>query len=230
MNTITAVIFDLDDTLYSERAFALSGFRAVAEAYADLLGHPGKAAVDMSSLLDAGRRGSVFNALLAQRGLKIDHEIVTRMVQIYRTHAPSIELHPDADAALTRLGKTYRLGLITDGPVEMQSNKIDALDLAGRFERVILTAELGPDFGKPHPRAFELMAEGLDVPHHACVYIADNAAKDFIAPNKLGWRTIQILRTDGIYRTKPPAPGGKPQHVVATLDEVETAWTGDPRP
>jgi putative hydrolase of the HAD superfamily len=32
-----------------------------------------------------------------------------------------------------------------------------------------------------------------------CVYIADNPIKDFISPNRLGWRTIRIRRSGGIH-------------------------------
>ena len=67
MPPVDAVIFDLDDTLYPERAFALSGFSAVADAFQDLLGAPVEAAAEMRRLLDIGHRQRIFNTLLDER-------------------------------------------------------------------------------------------------------------------------------------------------------------------
>ena len=218
---IRAVIFDLDDTLYPERSYVFSGFAAVAAAFADLLGDATAAARDMRRFFDPDRRSRVFNALLAERGVDPDPELIDRLVAIYRAHAPTIQLRGDADAALSRLGGRYQLGVITDGPPVQQRAKIDALGLADRVERIIVTGELGSGFAKPHPRAFEMMAASLAVDARRCVYVADNAAKDFIAPNALGWMTIQVRRPDGIYRETPAPPGGAPRFVVEMLDEID---------
>ena len=254
--TIAAIVFDLDDTLYPERAYAFSGFDAVAAAFEDLLGDPDQAVADMRRFFEHGDRRRVFNTLLANRGFKDngpldrfrescsgaprssplakggkrgvarypknENALVRRMIETYRTHQPTISLAPDADSALKRLrGRRHPLGLITDGPTVMQAAKVRALALERRFDAIILTEELGPGFGKPHPRAFELMAEQLHVAPSHCVYVADNAAKDFVAPNALGWLTIQITRPDGVYRNAQPAKGGEPTHVIETLDSLD---------
>ncbi len=221
MTSTTAFVFDLDDTLYAERSFAFSGFSAVAAAFEAHLGDPVGAAQDMRRLFDTGFRNRVFNTLLRERGRPEDAGLVRKMVETYRTHRPTISLYPDAESALSRLGQRYKLGLITDGPAIMQANKIDALDLRERFDAIILTDELGSEYGKPHPRAFELIANQLDCEPARCVYVADNARKDFPAPNTLGWITVQITREQGIYRDEPPAEGGTPRHVIATLDDLE---------
>ena len=136
------------------------------------------------------------------------------MIDLYRSHAPTISLYDDAQAALTRLGARFSLGIITDGAAVMQEAKVAALSLRTRVDFVVLTDELGPGFGKPHPRAFELMAERLEIDPTACVYIGDNAAKDFVAPNALGWMTIRIVRAQGVYRDTPASEGGVPRNIV----------------
>jgi putative hydrolase of the HAD superfamily len=142
------------------------------------------------------------------------------MIETYRTHAPTICLHVDADEALTRLCGRYKLGLITDGTAVAQWAKIDALGLPGRLDEIIITAELDGQHAKPHPRAFELMAERLAVEPAACAYVADNPAKDFVAPNALGWTTVRIVRVDGIYSDEPPAEKGEPDHTITTLNQL----------
>ncbi len=220
MSGIGAVIFDLDDTLYPERQYAFSGFAAVAAAFADRLGDPAAAAAEMRRLFDTSHRPRVFNAMLEAKGIGDDRDLVAAMVETYRRHRPTISLHEDADDALTKLRGQYRLGIISDGPVYQQEQKVAALGLQARVDEIILTDTLGPGFGKPHPRAFELMAERLAVQHAECVYVADNPAKDFLAPNALGWLTVQVCRADGIYRDAAAPPGGTAGRTVMTLFEL----------
>ena len=144
------------------------------------------------------------------------------MIDAYRRHRPAIALHADADSALTRLKARHRLGIITDGRLIQQSAKIEALGLSSRVDAIILTDELGPGFAKPHPRPFELMADRLGVAHDECIYVADNPAKDFVAPNALGWTTVRIVRENGIYKDAPIAEGGAPRRVITSLDELDS--------
>ncbi len=222
---IAAVVFDLDDTLYLERDYAFSGFATVADAFLKEFGDPTEAALRMRALFETEHRPRVFNTLLAERGWDDSSKtetLVARMIDTYHTHSPSITLCPDAAAVLTKLRGQYKLGLITDGPPKQQWAKIDALNLQSRFDEIIVTGELGPGQSKPSPAAFELMADRLGALHNECVYVADNPAKDFVAPNALGWITIQIDRQGGIYRDGQPAPGGKPDHQVTSLEELLT--------
>lgn len=225
MAAIHAVIFDLDDTLYPEREYVFSGFDAVAVAFQDRLGDPGAAVVSMRRLFDTEHRPRVFNTALAEKGVD-DAALLDAMIETYRSHRPAISLHPDANEILTRLRPDYKLGVITDGRSVSQWNKIDALDLRGRVDKIIVTDDLGAEFAKPHPQAFELMAEGLGVEHAACVYVADNPAKDFVAPNALGWLTVRIIRPDGIYGDVPVAADGHPRHTVTTLADLRAVLAG----
>jgi putative hydrolase of the HAD superfamily len=241
---IRAVIFDLDDTLYPEREFAFSGFAAVARTFAEELGNPRGLANRMRQLFDTEHRRRVFNRLLDElQQADQAAALVPRMIETYRTHRPDIELFPDASKALYELAGRYKLGLITDGPARMQRAKLHALRLveasASRdthrleggatadiaehefpFDAIVVTDELGPNMGKPGTGAFELMAARLGVASGECVYVADNPAKDFVAPNRLGWRSVRIVRPGGVYADAPTAEGGTPQETISSLDEL----------
>lgn len=219
--TYEAVIFDLDDTLYLERDYAFSGFCAVAEAFSDLLGDPVKSAGAMRELFDSQHRRRVFNRMLESVGRERDEDLVRSMIDTYRNHIPTIRLLDDAESALSRLTSRYKLGLITDGPGVMQRAKLNALGLPHRLDPIIVTDELGPEAGKPNPISYEAVAEALGVTHEACVYIADNPSKDFIAPNTLGWLTVQVIRPLGVYKDAPPAALGEPAETIHSLDELD---------
>lgn len=221
LGSIKAVIFDLDDTLYPERQYALGGFRAVAEQLVDHLGDRAATLARLTALLDSPHRFRVFDAFLEERAMKDHSDVLLQMLKAYRAYKPTLEFHPDTDAAIERLRATHRLGLITDGRSEGQWSKIDALGLRTRIDEIIVTSDLGDGFHKPHVRAFELISEKLQVPHAACAYVADNPGKDFVAPNALGWRSIRVLRADGLYRDVQTVPAGEPHYVVKNLDDLE---------
>lgn len=225
MAGIRAVIFDLDDTLYPEQSYVFSGYRAVAEAFRTKLGDPDETVAELTRIFHSEDRRLAFDALLEHRGQPVDREAVQAMIDLYRGHSPTISLYADGDAALTRLKTRFSLGIITDGAAVMQESKVAALNLRSRVGAVVLTDELGPGLGKPHPRAFELIAERLAVEPATCVYVGDNAAKDFVAPNALGWTTVRIVRAQGVYRDTPAEGGGTPQSVIHSLDEIDAILT-----
>jgi putative hydrolase of the HAD superfamily len=223
MPRATALIFDLDDTLFAERDFAFSGFRAVAEAFAEQLGlgEPDDVLERMRALYATPARNKLFDALLANTSHAGDEAVINAMVAAYRHHLPAIGFLPDADEALFRLQGTLRLGVISDGFLVTQQNKVTALELSTRVEEIILTDAWGRKFWKPHPRAFAEMSLLFDADPEACVYVADNPAKDFVAPNALGWRTVCVVRDHGVYRDVAPPPGGAPAVTIHSLDELD---------
>jgi putative hydrolase of the HAD superfamily len=217
---IKVVVFDLDDTLYPERQFVLSGFRAVGSWLRQRLTCPCDPVRRMVELFDSGDRSRVFDGLLAEWSCPHTKQWLPQMIECYRTHKPEIALHPDASRSIERLQKSFQLSLISDGPLQTQRNKIEALDLGTRIEPVILTDEWGEAFRKPHLRAFEYLERSTAFRGRQCVYIGDNRLKDFVAPNLLGWRSVCVERKDGIYVDARAPTGGTPETNVSTFDEL----------
>lgn len=215
-----AIVLDLDDTLYLERDYAISGYRAVAERFADRLGDREQAVAAMRHELDHGDRRKVFDGALRRLGLPHDPELLRGMIEVYGAHAPTISLLPDAQSALARWRGRVKLGLISDGPAARQRAKLAALGISDAFDWIVLTDELGPGRAKPHTAAFVAMESALGASSDQCMYVADNPSKDFVAPNRLGWASVRVLRPGGIYADAPPAPHGEPTRTVATLDEL----------
>lgn len=216
------IVFDLDDTLYPEREFALSGFRAAGRwAHAELgiagLEH------DMTQLFDQGHLGPLFKLALDRH--RPDHHPthLEALVEAWRTHEPEIALFDDAEWALAHYGGRGPIGLITDGTATMQASKVRALELAPRFEEIVYTDALGGrSYRKPHPLSYERMEAALAAPDVTLVYVGDNPSKDFVTPNARGWISIQVRRPDvrGIHDPDRVAEGGEPQHVIGSLREL----------
>ena len=220
---IAAVVFDLDDTMFLERDFIRSGFRAVdrylkehIDGQVDWFGRLWKG-------FESGVRGDAFNRLLAAAGQEATEELIQRLVRCYRDHRPDIAPLDDVVPAITALGlPPERMGVITDGPVVMQQRKLEALDLARFFEHVIYTDAWGVEFRKPHPRAFETFERLTGCPPPQCAYVSDNPAKDFRAPHERGWTTVRVIRPGGLNADRPSAPG-EVDHTIRSFAELPEA-------
>lgn len=215
-----AVVFDMDDTLYLERDFVRSGYHAVAE-HLRRTRHRSEGFEDwLWQRFLAGQARNAFNALDEEYQLDLDPPALAELIDVYRFHTPDISPCEGIAELLESFARNAHLGLISDGPARMQRNKLHALGLDGRFDAVVLTDDLGPDAGKPSEKPFLEIQRRLHVPPEACCYVADNPAKDFLAPNTLGWRSIRYLRDGQIYAEAPAPPGGRPQHTVRTDGEL----------
>ncbi|MGH2787272.1 MAG: HAD family hydrolase [Actinomycetota bacterium] len=191
-------MFDLDDTLFLERDYVRSGFRAVGAWLEGRLGIEGFFDRAWSAFED-GARGTIFNRALAEIGVDDSQELVSELVDVYRNHEPDIAMQADARPCLEGLEGRARLGLITDGPAASQRAKARALDVGRWIPELIFTEELGPGLAKPHPLAFEVIQARTGCSGSQCTYVADNPAKDFQAPKHLGWNTVRVRRDGGLH-------------------------------
>ena len=215
------VVFDLDDTLYLERDYVRSGFAAAGRWAIRRHGIEGLAEAAWAEFV-AGRRGDIFDVALAALGVTPAADLVPGLVGAYRRHRPGIALAPDAAAWLARPAARTALALVTDGPLASQSNKVAALGLAAYgFAPIVLTARIGRGCGKPHPRAFEIVGSAFGLPPACFTYVADNAAKDFLTPRRMGWHTVQIARPERLHRIEPPSSAHTAASVIESLDELD---------
>jgi putative hydrolase of the HAD superfamily len=214
------IVCDLDDTLYLERDYVASGFRAVGEWAEQKLSLPEFGNVAWT-LFEAGHRERIFNVALNKLDVAVDSGLIEQMVAVYRGHRPTIKLQDDFRRFV---GEGYAVGglaLVTDGFREAQQNKISALGLEKLgFSPIVVTDIWGRDYWKPHQRAFLHVDECFQDRPYRFVYIADNATKDFLAPNQLGWTTVQISRPGGLHTKQPPTADHAPGAHIDSFDQL----------
>lgn len=214
-----AIIFDLDDTLYPERDFAVSGFKQASSVFADRKGVTGLEAICID-LFDAGKRDRIFDRALSRMGVELSAGLIDTLVETYRFHRPEIRLGEDAERFLLTAPSKIGLGIITDGMGRTQRAKIDALGLSRFMHHVICTDEWGREYWKPHPRAFVEMERHFNLDASRMVYVGDNPAKDFVTPRDRGWLTVQICRPDRVHTAGPPTPHHAAHKSIPILDEL----------
>ncbi len=219
---IRAVVFDLDDTLFLERNYVRSGFAAVGEYLRLKTARRSAFERWMWKRFVSGLRDGMFDALDVHFDLGLGHAGISKLIQVYRRHRPDIRPCRGIETVLANLCRRRRLklGLLSDGFLPAQRLKLEAIGLKKYFHKVIFTEQMGREAWKPSPRGFESIRRTLGVPHAGCVYVADNPAKDFLAPNGLGWMTIQWRRSGQVHADKPAPRGGKPQRVIRSCPEL----------
>jgi putative hydrolase of the HAD superfamily len=220
---VRAVVFDLDDTLYPEGRYVRSGYRAVAGHLRRERGRDEPFEEWLWDRFLGGEAAGAFDALSRHFDLGLDPAGVEALVGVYRGHAPDIRPWPGVVELLGRLHAEYRLGLLSDGYLPAQRLKLEALGIGRFFDAAVFTEEMGRECWKPSPAGYERAAELLGAAAGELAYVGDNPAKDFLAPNRLGWRTIQLLRPGQVHASNAPPPGGEPAAVVRLPGDLRAA-------
>ena len=185
------MIFDLDDTLYSEKQYVRSGYKKIGE-------YLGKedASEKLWGYFESGK--PAIDEYLAEIG---EEDKKAECLKIYREQMPEITLYDGVVEMVEGLKvKGIKVGIITDGRPEGQRNKIKALGLDSLIDDIIITDELGgSQFRKPCDIAFRIMQNRWRLPYEQIVYVGDNPNKDFQACRQLGMRWKYFRNEDGVY-------------------------------
>jgi putative hydrolase of the HAD superfamily len=215
-HTGRCVVFDLDDTLYEEIDFVRSGFSAIADLVQRRFSYDCREI--LNERLNSRRLKGAFQA--AVMAGELPAESLALMLDAYRMHQPSLRLRSGVREALTELKRQDGVvACITDGRGRTQRNKIAALELGDILRPVLISEETG--HCKPDAHNYREIMRLVEA--NEFWYVADNPAKDFIAPNTLGWTTIGIDATNGIH----PLAGARlppeylPQHQLSLPDVLQ---------
>lgn len=218
---IKAIVFDLDDTLISEKEYIRSGFDVIAEKVSKDYSYDKNYIYSIMINLFKENSKNVFNRLLDVLNIVYKENYIMELINIYRKHTPNISLYKDAKEILDFLYSTeLKLGIITDGYKITQRKKIEALDIEKSFDCIVVTDELGREYWKPNRKSYDIVKKQLEVEYSEIVYVGDNVNKDFITANKLGINTVFINRKDGVYSNIEKEDEYKAHYSINNLNEL----------
>jgi putative hydrolase of the HAD superfamily len=207
----TFFVFDLDDTLFKEIEYLKSAYRSIAHKvsasdHADLY---------EQMFLRYKRKENVFKWLNDEYGI---HGVeLPWLLKEYREHIPSISMADDTAKFLEQV-REHKIptGLITDGRSITQRNKLRALGMEDYFRDIIISEEFGSE--KPDERNylfFENKYPGKDF-----YFFGDNTGKDFIVPQKLGWKTVCIKDDGNHIHPQKENPIPAPAFMISSFKEI----------
>jgi HAD superfamily hydrolase (TIGR01549 family) len=213
------ILFDLDDTLCDYAAARACRLRI---AFRTALAHaPGGAEIDLDRMIAESialhpHGSDHFAELLTRYGLTDAAAIQAAREWYHANRFHGLSLFEDAVATLQSVRAALpgrRIGLITNGPADVQRDKIALLDLARHVDFAIISGEFG--VAKPDPAIFE---EGLRrgrATRNAALYIGDSPEYDVAGARAAGIRVIWMNRAGLPWPGSPPPPEG-----VRSLAEV----------
>ncbi|MFP4588389.1 MAG: HAD family hydrolase [Candidatus Bipolaricaulota bacterium] len=222
---LSTVIFDLDDTLASyeesvegalEKAFEESGvgnppFSAdqYREEYARIFDSE-----IQSRSPSLPFRAKIFLNLAGDQG-NLSEEKILDAAQIFtQIREDQIKLFPDAQEVLGTLGERYKLGLLTNGPSDVQWGKIHALNIKSYFEEIVVSGDYG--VSKPHSQIFHHALEKLKTSTRESIYIGNSLKYDIEGAQQVG---IYAVWKDNDHEEED-LPEVKPDAVIRDLSEL----------
>lgn len=177
----TVIVFDLDDTLYNEMEYLRSAYMEIAKNMDAT--HWQQLFARMYSLFRSKK--DVFDYVSEAYGAEKLH-----LLETYRTHTPTLHLFNGVRETIDRIKiKKGKIVILTDGRSNSQRAKLKALGITDLMDKIVISGEIGTE--KPDEKNYRIIEEVF--PDHSYLYMADNLRKDFIAPNKLGWRTVGLI-------------------------------------
>lgn len=207
----TAVAFDLDYTLAvptRDRQSILS--EAARVAGAPPLSRAAYLAAHAECLTEETRE-PIFAALLS------DHETQASPAAVADAYrdliAEALVPVSGVERLLDSLRDEYRVGLLTNGPVVAQHDKLRKLEWVGAFDVELVTGSLAA--GKPDARAFEALLSELGTAPDETVYVGDDVHADIQGASEVGITPVQVV-FDGSADPHPAAAATIDRESIST--------------
>ncbi|WP_116947787.1 HAD family hydrolase [Jiangella endophytica] len=206
MAELAAVVFDLDDTLFDHSGSAARGFGSWLATF------HGPATPELTTawfeLQDrhfaAWRDGHV--SMIEQRRRRIGglFELLGRPApgpsgldalwgEYFTAYRSGWQRFDDAEAAVELVAAAgLRTGILTNGPEDMQHDKLAVIGLTGRVGPVLTAEALGS--AKPDPRAYAGLCAELGLDPATILYVGDDHRLDVVAARAAGLRAVHLDR------------------------------------
>jgi YjjG family noncanonical pyrimidine nucleotidase len=226
----SAVLFDLDDTLFdhhrSARA-ALAGVHAVFAsrvAFDDFERHHIHFLEEMHIEVLAGRvhldeaRRERFRRVFAALGLAIDEDTTEAVASAYRDGYMAAR-RPTEGAAplLAALRPHARIAIVTNNLLEEQQNKLEYCGLAPFVDALVASEDVG--VSKPDPAIFRIALERVDASRQEALMVGDSWQSDIAGAHAAGIRAVWF----NPQRLPRPLPHYEVDVIHSLIPAAETA-------
>ena len=223
------VLLDLDHTLLDsdasealafEQTMSIAGVADPSQHFGtyDQINRALWAAVERGEVSPSHVRLARFEQFAAATGLDLDPAAMAdSFVTGLGMHG---DLYPGARDALAALADRVSLALVTNGLSEVQRTRLERLDLAGFFDAVIISSEVG--VSKPAPGIFDIAFQHLGSDDRtSALMVGDSLSSDIRGGLNAGIATCW-------YNPHGHQPGDHDRfdHQIESIDELPTIVFG----
>jgi putative hydrolase of the HAD superfamily len=183
---VNCLIFDLDNTIYAEKDFYIKYLEFLANklnfSYYKIKSkliknHFYKKKDPIKQILVSAKIYSINN-----------HNIAFNLLKKFK---PNISISIATKNLLIKLKKKkIKTGIITNGNVEVQKNKIKALKIKKYFNEIIYARECINE--KPHPSSFKKILKLMNIKKKNTIFVGDTYSTDILGAGRIGLRTMYI--------------------------------------
>lgn len=222
---IEAVLFDVDDTLCEYRQsgkdlLALAFEREGVEPFFDIEAYHGRynEFTESTDTIDA-LRSACFAAIAEERGR--DPDLGRAVAAAYADERDHRNVRPLSGAceAVVSLSHDHRLGIVTNGSSDMQTEKLDRIGITNAFEVVIHAGYDAP--AKPDPEPFHRALSVLDVTPDSTVHVGNSLSSDVAGAQAAGVGAVWL--SDDAAPDFDPDP--MPEYTIDSMAELmEPPW------
>ena len=205
MPALDAVLFDIDDTLFSTTKFARrarnNAVRAMVAAGLGLSEAVVRAELDEVISEFTSNYDRHFDNLLrrlrpsALEDINPALIVAAGVVGYHDTKFEGLAPYPDVIPLLDGLGQAgLRRGIITHGWTSKQTEKIVRLGLLEHIDKkaVFVSDQIG--IAKPNPKLYQTALADLGLAPERVMYVGDNPSQDVTPPAGLGMITVWAKR------------------------------------
>lgn len=239
MARISAVLFDMDDTLIdwsrAEGDIAAIEAEHMANVYHHLVDQdhtlpPFRSFLDQFHIAmvhawtEAKKSwagvsfGTLLCDFLASCGLDTDQIDLNTVMQAYNWSViPGVAPFEDTLPVLAQLKKEgYKIGLITNAmqPMWMRDIELRAFGILDYLDARLTSGDVG--FMKPHPFIYWRALELLDVQPEEAVFVGDRPANDIAGANEAGLTSV-LISPEHLNRD---LDGVRPNYTISNLTEL----------
>jgi YjjG family noncanonical pyrimidine nucleotidase len=234
----SAVLFDLDDTLFDHRTSARAALaevhrrHAAAVDFAVFEEHHSRHLEDLHGEVLAGRlsideaRRERFRRVFGEVNVPVDDADVDRIATAYRSGYVNARRVVEGAAALLEAVRPHaRVAIVSNNLLAEQRDKLHFCGLASLVDELVVSEDVG--VSKPDPGIFQVALERLGVQAARAVMFGDSWAADIVGAARAGIRAVWFNPTR---QPRPADPAGVVEVVslTPTADVLPVLLGGDP--
>ena len=201
---IRGVVFDLDHTLFDRYETLKIAFVGFYDHYRDRI--PQELSYDefVSRFIEIEKKNIHFGWKQLFKAMG-EAGIITPFREDEYSEATEVIWHkcwtkaavefPFAKSVLCRLRDMgFKIGLVTNGPHETQTAKLDLLGLSDYFDEIVISGDVGVH--KPNAEPFLVLSRKIGIPPEELLYVGDHPLNDVDGSRRAGYTPVWVRTID----------------------------------